>query len=348
MKKRATPAQTSKVKAMWSGPPQRLILRSRLSPGDVVMLTAAVRDLHLSHPGRFVTDVRTPAPALWENNPYITQIDDEDPDARVIDCEYPLINLSNDVSLHFVHGYRIFLQSALRVPIAPFFFGGDIHLSAREKSWMSQVEEIAGIGARFWLICAGGKYDYTAKWWSPARYQKVVDAFAGRIQFAQVGASEHWHPDLRGVIDLRGETDLRQLVRLVYHSDGVVCGVTLLMHLAAAIETRPGSPRNRAGVIVAGGREPPQWESYPSHQYLHTSGALACCEHGGCWKARVAPQGDGSELDASEKMCVDVVGGLPRCMDLISADHVIDRIELFLNDERRRTFLASDSERDYE
>jgi len=48
---------------------RRLILRSFQSPGDVVMLTAAVRDLHAACPGQFVTDVRTSADALWLHNP---------------------------------------------------------------------------------------------------------------------------------------------------------------------------------------------------------------------------------------------------------------------------------------
>ena len=38
------------------------------------------------------------------------------------------------------------------------------------------------------------------------------------------------------VLDLRGKTDLRQLIRLVYHAQGVLCPVTLAMHLAAAVE----------------------------------------------------------------------------------------------------------------
>jgi predicted 2-oxoglutarate/Fe(II)-dependent dioxygenase YbiX len=38
------------------GAHRKLILRNHLAPGDVLMLTAAVRDLHLSHPGRFITD----------------------------------------------------------------------------------------------------------------------------------------------------------------------------------------------------------------------------------------------------------------------------------------------------
>lgn len=46
-----------------------LILKNHLCPGDVVALTAAVRDLHRTHPGRYLTDVRTPFQALWEHNP---------------------------------------------------------------------------------------------------------------------------------------------------------------------------------------------------------------------------------------------------------------------------------------
>jgi hypothetical protein len=38
---------------------RRLILKNHQSPGDLVMLTAAVRDLHAACPGRF----RTEAPA---------------------------------------------------------------------------------------------------------------------------------------------------------------------------------------------------------------------------------------------------------------------------------------------
>lgn len=52
--------------------PRKLILSCRLSPGDVVMLTAAVRDLHQRYPGEFVTDVRTASPDLWTHNPYLT------------------------------------------------------------------------------------------------------------------------------------------------------------------------------------------------------------------------------------------------------------------------------------
>ena len=51
-----------------------LILKSFQSPGDIVMLSVAVRELHTAFPGRFQTDVRTSADAIWENNPYLPSI----------------------------------------------------------------------------------------------------------------------------------------------------------------------------------------------------------------------------------------------------------------------------------
>ncbi len=308
---------------------RRLILRNFQSPGDIVMLTAAVRDLHLTYPQQFVTDVRTSCPALWEHNPYLTAIDEREPDVQLIDCQYPLIHRSNEAPFHFIHGFIHDLNEQLGLAIQPTVFRGDVHIAPVEKTWFSRVEEILGAAVPFWIVVAGGKFDFTVKWWDHARFQQVVDHFQDRILFVQVGENGHAHPPLRNVIDLRGTTDLRQLVRLVYHAQGVLSPVSLLMHLAAAVETRPGLPRNRPCVVVAGGREPPQWEAYPHHQFIHRAGALRCCEQGGCWRSRVVPLGDGDEKDLPEHCCVDVVGTLPRCMDLITPADVIRAIEVY-------------------
>jgi len=300
------------------------------------MLTAAVRDLHKTFPGQFVTDVRTLFGALWENNPYLTPLAEDDPEVRTIDCSYPLVDQSNQRPYHFIHGFVEFLGEQLGVRVQPGAFKGDIPLSPEEKRWMSQVEEITRSPIPFWIIVAGGKRDYTIKWWDHARWQRVVDHFQGRILFVQVGEERHVHAPLRGVLDLRGKTKLRQLVRLVYHAQGVVCPVTLLMHLAAAVEVKGGRPKNRPCVVVNGGREPVHWEAYPHHQFVHTIGALPCCEHGGCWKSRTVPLGDGDKKD--ESLCVSVLprdlaaersGPLPRCMDMISAEEVARRVELY-------------------
>ncbi len=333
------------------------------------MLTSAVRDLHRAHPGKFKTAIRTSASAIWDNNPYANHEPDAEVGTETIKCEYPLIHQSNSGPWHFIHAFHHFLGGKLGIRIDPTDFRGDIHLSPQERSWVSQVQEKTITAVPFWILVAGGKFDYTAKWWDPRRTQEVVDHFAGRILFVQIGETGHHHPAITGTLDLRGKTNTRQLIRLMHHAQGVVCPVTFAMHLAAAVETRkrceayPRSmPKNRPCVVIAGGREPSQWEAYPHHQYIHTNGALRCCDHGGCWKSRVVPLGDGDAKDRS--LCLDVVeletgirrpgaewaklnakqekfGSaqitdgvtkvkyLPRCLDMISAAEVIRRVESY-------------------
>ncbi len=171
----------------------------------------------------------------------------------------------------------------------------------------------------------------------PSRYQRVVDHFAGKIRFVQCGESEHFHPPLKNVLNLVGKTNLRDLIRLVYHADGIVCPVTMFMHMAAAIETRSGRPKNRPCVVIAGGREPSHWEAYPHHQFLHVTGALPCCDDGGCWVSRVVPRNDGDVQDKNIcKRPVLISDGiyLPECLHMISAADVIRAIEKYLHCDR--------------
>ena len=310
---------------------QRLILKTFQSPGDIVMLSAAVRDLHHAHPGRFQTDVRTSADALWENNPHLTPLREGENGTRVLDMHYPLIHQSNQRPYHFIHGYAQFLEQQLdlRIPITKF--QGDIHLSAEERQ--SPIQDRLGVPDRYWIIVAGGKHDFTAKWWNPASYQAVVDHFRGKIQFVQCGEAHHWHLPMTGVVNLVGRTTLREFVRLVYQADGVFCPVTLAMHLAAAIETKPGKPPKRPCVVIAGGREPAHWEAYPNHQFISTNGAIPCCASGGCWKSRCQLVGDGDPKDTRE-LCDNPVQirddlRIPKCMDMITPHDVIRRIELY-------------------
>jgi hypothetical protein len=296
-------------------------------------MSGAIRDLHNSHPGKFITDVDTPCNALFENSPYITKLDKNDPDVEIINTEYPLIHESNEGQYHFLHGYRKDLEKQLGVIIKAGKFKPDIHLSDQEKAWYSQVHEITGKDTKFWIVVSGGKYDFTAKWWNPHRMQEVVNRFPD-ITFVQVGQKGHNHPILKGdnIIDLIGKTDLRQLVRLMYHADGCICPVTFLMHLAAAVPTKPGKPLERPCIVLAGAREPTQWEAYPSHRYLSRVGMVTCGDRGGCWRSRCIPIGDGDEKD--KNLCHqpvltegDIV--IPRCQDMISVDDVCRELELY-------------------
>jgi hypothetical protein len=112
------------------------------------------------------------------------------------------------------------------------------------------------------------------------------------------------------------------------------------MHLAAAVECKPGTPPERPCVVVAGGREPATWEAYPGHEFIHTIGRLPCCATGGCWRSRSVPLGDGDVKDEPSHLCLDVVNNLPRCMDLISPEDVVERIELYFQTSRLRPLTA--------
>jgi ADP-heptose:LPS heptosyltransferase len=311
-------------------PIRKLILSSPHSPGDITMMTAAIRDLHCTYPNEYLTDVESPCNEIYEGNPYITKLKKTDPEVKTIRMHYPLIHNSNEGSYHFIHGYRKFLEEQIGRPITQGDLKPDIYIREEEKTWVSAVEEIVD-DRPFWIIDAGYKNDFTAKAWSFKRYQEVVDHFKNKIQFVQIGHPDHNHPQLKNVINMVGQTDPRQLIRLIYHSVGVLTPVSWPMVLAAGVPTKHNL-LNRPCVVISGGREPVQWQMYPNHQFLHTCGTMRCCDNGGCWKSRVVPIGDGDNKD-KDNLClapVKVDGqDISECMARITTEDVIKAIEKY-------------------
>lgn len=315
---------------------QKLIIRSWLSVGDVVTMTAAIRELHCQYQDQFVTDVRTPFPDLWANNPYVTPIEDDDQEAQLIQLSYsdhPWYNVhrSNQHPVHIIECYAADLARQLQLPhLRITEFKGDIHLSDSEKGWISRVHEVTGRPRPYWIINAGVKHDFTVKQWPTENYQEVIDRTKDRITWIQVGHEKHDHPRLEGVIDAVGKTSLRELVRMVYNADGILTPISALVHLSAAIERPPDKFQFlRPTFIIAGGREPVSWFAYRGQQVFHTVGALDCCKTGGCWKARRIPRGDGDKKDSSN-LCKRPVDEFPECMRMITPDQVIAAMENYL------------------
>lgn len=316
---------------------RKVVLKSMLALGDIVCLTSAVRELHRQYPGEFLTDVRTPFPDLWQWNPDVTPIDDADPEANLLEVHYDrdlyvTVNQSNQHPVHLIEGYCQDLANQLGLPsLRPRELKGHVYLSPDEFGWQSVPHERFNC-QRYWVLSlGGGKRDFTTKWYIPEHVQQVVDHFRGRLQFVQVGQRNddwHWQPDLTGVLDLRGQTNVRQLLRVVHSSCGVLSGVTSTMHLAAAVPLPPWQRRPRPCVVVAGGREPRTWYSYPTHRVLETVGALPCCAAGGCWHARTTPLSDGASGD--QRLCERVIAGHPKCMHMIRPESIILEIEKYL------------------
>jgi hypothetical protein len=316
--------------------PIKIFLSQSQSPGDIMMLTAAVRDLHRAYPGQFVTMMRTPCADIWYNNPHQTTIPDDDPDAVWLKCEYSeQIMRSNQTPMHFVEAFHQELGRKLGLNIPVTEAKGSIYLTEDEKIWFSQVREIVGKNIPFWILDAGSKSDFTNKQWEWAKFQELVEALP-EITFVQIGSSAktHRHPEMKGdnVINLVGKTTIRQLVRLMYHAAGVITPVSFPMHLSAAVPVHPRYKRkSRPCVVLSGGREPITWEGYNTHTFLHCLGQLPCCSHGGCWKSRVEPIGDGDNKDIHglcEMPLVSKSGQVvPYCMDMIRVSDVVRAVE---------------------
>jgi ADP-heptose:LPS heptosyltransferase len=303
--------------------------------GDTVVMTALVRDLALAYPGQFDIFVHTNLPDIWRNNPYCRDVIALRASAdRVVKLDYgKTLHRQKYETVHFLAAFHrdVQLQMGLTVPtLRPY---GDIHLTQTETD-----TAVAGLPPRYWVVVAGYKDDYPAKAWPTAYWQETVDALAGLgIACVQVGKLEnqnlrHHHAPLRGVVDHRGRTDVRQLAAVISRADGVICGITGAMHIAAALQ--------RPCVVVAGGREAWYWEAYVRenaglpladtltvpHRYLHSGGTLLCAKHHGCWKNRfvLAP---GKEHDDVCYNASKATGSLAsKCLADIKPELVVESV----------------------
>jgi len=317
---------------------RKIVLIHKRAPGDTLVLTGLVRDIARAHPGRFEIDVDTSAPDLWLHNPHVTPFRRR-PGIAKQKVEYVKIQYGrgirdqNHETVHFLsYFHRDFhRQCHVTVPVGlPY---PDLHLSEEEKVPVFE-------GQPYWIIISGGKSDFTAKVWSSINFQQVADALRSRgLGVVQMGSNDkgHWHPPLSGAVNMVGQTNLRDMMRIMYHADGVICGVTCAMHMAAALQ--------RPCVCIAGGREAWWWEAYVNenkgfgpasgklkvpHRFLHTIGMLECCKHHGCWRNKVV------KISEDKSLCYKPIARpgqtLPVCMDMITVEHVMEAVMSYYTD----------------
>ncbi len=299
--------------------PIPLLLKTDQAPGDAVVMTAAIYSLHKAHPGKYLTAVESPYPEVFQHNPDV--VFDGSPGKQEWDkcwlplqMHYPAIHQSNQRGIHFMQGFCEHLSMALGVPV-PL-------MTNRPHLYFDKYKDSNPSIMNLWVVCSGVKQDLTNKAWGQDRYQEVVTILKDKVQFVQVGNSKTDHPRLKYVTPyLVEQTTLRGLFNTVRAARGVLCGVSLLMHIAAALD--------KPCIVIAGGREPVQWNAYPKQHYLHTVGMLGCSSPqgdvgGACWRSRTVPLGDHAILD--EHTCLRPIGTTPECMTLIEPAHVADLI----------------------
>ena len=86
--------------------PERIVIRNTQSPGDFTVMSAAIRDLQIAHPGRFEIYVDVPQMAVYQHNPYIKGPGRGGSHGRQIVGQYGAIHQSNQrKGIHFLWGF---------------------------------------------------------------------------------------------------------------------------------------------------------------------------------------------------------------------------------------------------
>lgn len=327
---------------------QDIVIHNRWALGDTVCLSALARDIQKAHPGKYRVGMTGHyANVFWLNNPYV-HTPKGHVTGRSVELDYVegIEEAGRGSKKHFLSWFHESFKRACGVAVPVTLPRGDIHLSPAEKR--------AQIPGRYWVVVAGGKWDMTAKVWSYAAWQNTVDALAADgIRCVQAGADfqRHFQPTLQNVHSVVGKTrSERDFFSLIYNAEGVICGVTAAMHIAAAFE--------KPCVVIAGGREEPWWEGYTNdyapasfgsqapkiavpHRYLHTVGKLDCGIGNldkGCWRARAVPleQADYTNEKAKKRLCKKplalVSQTIPECLAMISPDDVVAAVKSYYAD----------------
>jgi ADP-heptose:LPS heptosyltransferase len=296
---------------------KHFLIHANQGAGDAVVMTGALRDLHLAYPDMFATAVRAGRMELYLNNPHVT------PDAKVSGkvvrvAVYPgEYRPAADAGQHMAAVFRRKLGEVLGVEVPLLSPVGDIHLSEEDKA---APPEIAG---PYWLAWFGGKHDFTVKHWPAAHMQKLIDLLRERVRFVRMSAHGGWHPPLEGCIDLRKQTNHRRLIRLMYHAQGGIGPVSYGMHLSAAVPTPDG--RIRPFVVLAGGGETPCFYQYPGHIVMETIGRFDCCADRGCWKLK-----SGAEGKPEDRCLLPILEpdnhAYAKCMTMVAPEEVAAKI----------------------
>jgi ADP-heptose:LPS heptosyltransferase len=293
---------------------ESLLLINRQCPGDIVVMTAAVEMLRQQHPGRYVLAVECPHPSIFENNPHV--FPRRASKTKIIEMHYnDTLNRSNQVPVHFLHGYVEYLAGVLGINLALTTNRPHLYLSAREEQWP---DHLLPDREPYALVVAGVKGDYTTKGWGAHNYQEVASQLGGEIRFVQVGNHEGRHPPLSGVVNLVGKTTVRDVIHLARHATFGLGPSTFLQHVFAALE--------RPYVCLLGGREALTWTHYHTQVTLATN-SLPCCRTGGCWKNKTV------QVDGDMSLCERPIAQaepVPECLAVFTPEDVARECRKFL------------------
>lgn len=337
--------QKNKVDIPKTDKPLKLLFKAPKGLSNELILSVAIRNLKLSHGNKFFVDILDGTPSLWDNNPYLTPLSPTDFNViKINDIYNPMEN--SLMSFHHISSkYVQLFEDILNIKINNHDFMPNIFLSMEETKNDILDKYDIDPSSPFWIISNGGPSDNSTQWPNPEHMQEVVNTLCDKITFIQIGVEDEDVEDepgsknvkninfpLDNVKNLIGKTTLKEFIRLLYHASGVLTPPSFVMHATAAMQPKNPMIPYKPCVVIAGGKESTNYNSYPVHKYLSSIGTLTCCSNGGC-KISTCQILKDSELDGDTAVCyhpekintdVDLV--IPKCINIIKPKTIIDAI----------------------
>jgi ADP-heptose:LPS heptosyltransferase len=295
-----------------------LILKQWQAPGDLVVMTIALRDLHLSYPTLFKTEVVSCYPEIFYNSPYQSKVNENSSSVEIWYKEQRKKLIHG--GFHFSDAFIASFNNKLSLKILKTTIWPEIYLTDDEKD--PDYLKKFNIKKPYWVLNAGIKNDIPLKQYPPFFWQKVINYLNNEknkfgASIVQCGSTAAINPQFDGVIDLVGSTkNIRDYFVIMYHSNGSMGHVSLHMHVAAAFR--------KPCIIIAGGRESFRWESYPGQSFFDVIGRLDCAKEIGCW------------LEFPSECMKLTKSGVPLCYTLISPESIVTEVlkyHCYLGDE---------------
>jgi len=250
----------------------------------VMCISSLPRDIKLHYPELSI-NVKTSCPEIFENNPHLTEMPDNEPGLFHIGMRYDMISESSkvDPAIHMFNAvyHDWFLHTGLLV--RPTRFGGDLYFTEEEQ----QSPLFPDVDGPWVLGNFGGKRDFLSKY-IPMEMWATIVRKCPNIQFVQIGISpekgesyhEHVHLDFPNVVNKIDQTNKRQFLVAHLQSLGAVSTENASHHICAALNYKPN-------IVLSKGHMSWWWLRFPGAIWHHTIGCgLHCCRWSGCFQAQ--------------------------------------------------------------
>ena len=291
--------------------------------GDCIKTTTVAKLFKEQYP-QYEIETSVSHPCVYENNPNVVnglnkpqvfnaadQKDDkvlsvvcnQDDENGKIDNKYT-INKLRENNASFTQGLVGYINAKYNFNLKVTQDEPDLYLSKEED------KPIPELPKKYWVVNTGCEKNNQRKGYPRKYWKQIFDALPD-VTFVQNGLTKDMHlpfPKHDNVINGLDIYNIRQTMRMIKYSQGVITPISWNMHCAAAF--------HKPCIALAGGGEDVCWENYKydGFNYLHTIGSFPCCNGGGCWKNTC----ENKEEDGTQK-----------CMELIKPEIIINLIKKY-------------------